>query len=334
MMPKSKCSKRKERNSSDNDPNASKVCKQRGPSADTETGNVPISEIINKANSVLFNVENLENSVFLQSPSCSGRGSLISETGSVEDYCIMANKSDEPTIRDVMALLTTVSSRLQCLEVKMNIIESIEKRMENFEKDIKRLWVVHEDRSKKVEERVSRVEDKVDGADIHAAELAERVHELEKERDTLRDNVSYLQSQSMRNNLVFTSVPEANESGNETPETTEAKLRQHLVSAFKLTEEVATSIKFERVHRSPGMPIHGKVSNIVAKFTFFKDREMVRKRWKELDGTAYRVFEQFPPKVMAKRRQLVVKMKEARRLGKRAYLAYDTLYVDGTPVRA
>ncbi|KAH3774197.1 hypothetical protein DPMN_175571 [Dreissena polymorpha] len=60
---------------------------------------------------------------------------------------------------------------------------------------------------------------------------------------------------------------------------------------------------------------------------------MVRKRWKELDGTAYRVFEQFPPEVMSKRRQLVVKMKEARRLGKRAYLAYDTLYVDGTPVR-
>ncbi|KAH3774196.1 hypothetical protein DPMN_175570 [Dreissena polymorpha] len=133
----------------------------------------------------------------------------------------MANKSDEPTIHDVMALLTTVSGRLQCLEVKMNIIESIEKRMENFEKDIKRLWVVHEDRSKKVEERVSRVEDKVEGADIHAAELAERVQELEKERDILRDNVSYLQSQSMRNNLVFTSVPESNGNGNETPETTE-----------------------------------------------------------------------------------------------------------------
>ncbi|KAH3689494.1 hypothetical protein DPMN_191818 [Dreissena polymorpha] len=65
------------------------------------------------------------------------------------------------------------------------------------------------------------------------------------------------------------------------------------------------------------MPIHGKVRNTVAKFTFFKDREMVRKRWKELDGTAYRVFEQFPPEVMSKRRQLVVKMKEAMRLGKR-----------------
>ncbi|KAH3810682.1 hypothetical protein DPMN_139077 [Dreissena polymorpha] len=34
---------------------------------------------------------------------------------------------------------------------------------------------------KKVDERVTRVEDKVDGAHIHAAQLSERVQELEKE---------------------------------------------------------------------------------------------------------------------------------------------------------
>ncbi|KAH3753802.1 hypothetical protein DPMN_176823 [Dreissena polymorpha] len=61
---------------------------------------------------------------------------------------------------------------------------------------------------------------------------------------------------------------------------------------------------------------------------------MVRKRWKELDGTVFRVFEQFPQDVIQKRRKLVPKMKDARRQGKRAYLAYDTLYIDGVPQRA
>ncbi|KAH3813001.1 hypothetical protein DPMN_141447 [Dreissena polymorpha] len=61
---------------------------------------------------------------------------------------------------------------------------------------------------------------------------------------------------------------------------------------------------------------------------------MVRKRWKELDGTVFRVFEQFPQDVIQKRRRLVPKMKDARRQGKRAYLAYDTLYIDGVPQRA
>ncbi|XP_052784275.1 uncharacterized protein LOC128220063 [Mya arenaria] len=139
-----------------------------------------------------------------------------------------------------------------------------------------------------------------------------------------RDDVPYLQSQSMRNNLVFTEVPEDNTSGSEAAEATERKLRQHLQDAFKIAREMAESIWFERVHRSPGAPVTGKIRNIVAKFTFFKDREMVRKSWKQL----------FPPDVIQKRRVLVPKMKEARRQGKRAYLAYDTLYVDGTAVRA
>ncbi|KAH3806176.1 hypothetical protein DPMN_134492 [Dreissena polymorpha] len=273
-MPKTKNKKRKERNSSDNndDPNAVKVRKQRGPSSDIDIDNLSVSELLNKANSVLYGVEALENSVFV-SPSCSGSTSTdpIGVTGSGV-HQNMADKGAEPTIRDVMVLLTAVSSRLQCLETNMSVMDSIEKRMENFENDMKRLWVVHEDRAKKVEERVLRLEDKVDGVDIHAAELVERVQVLVKERDTLREDVSYLQSQSMRSNLIFTPVPEAAGSDIETPEVTEAKLRQHLVSAFKLTQEVATSLRFERVHRSPGSPTPGKIRNIIAKFSFFKDR--------------------------------------------------------------
>ena len=73
-------------------------------------------------------------------------------------------------------------------------------------------------------------------------------------------------------------------------ETTEKRLRQHLHDACKVARDVADSIKFERVHRSPGSPISGKVRNIVAKFTYFKDRESVRKCWKELDGTVCIVF--------------------------------------------
>ncbi|KAH3722135.1 hypothetical protein DPMN_065088 [Dreissena polymorpha] len=61
---------------------------------------------------------------------------------------------------------------------------------------------------------------------------------------------------------------------------------------------------------------------------------MVLKRWKELDGTVFMVFEQLPQDVIQNRRKLVPKMKNARRQGKRAYLAYDTLNMDGVPQRA
>ncbi|KAH3696424.1 hypothetical protein DPMN_083889 [Dreissena polymorpha] len=42
--------------------------------------------------------------------------------------------------------------------------------------------------------------------------MASRIDELEKAREAMRDDISYLQSQSMRNNLMFTSVPEDNAS--------------------------------------------------------------------------------------------------------------------------
>ncbi|KAH3723526.1 hypothetical protein DPMN_049316 [Dreissena polymorpha] len=164
----------------------------------------------------------------------------------------MAENSVAPTIRDLMTLLQNVSGRWEAREKKMGMIENIEKRMGAIEQDMNKLWVAIEDTVKKVDERVTRIEDKVDGADIHAAQLSERVQELEKERNTLRDNVSYLKSLSMRNNLIFVGVTEDNSTGSEAPEVTEVKLRQHLKEAFKIAGDVVNSIKIERVHRSSG----------------------------------------------------------------------------------
>ncbi|KAH3833253.1 hypothetical protein DPMN_106558 [Dreissena polymorpha] len=62
-----------------------------------------------------------------------------------------------------------------------------------METDIQKLWVALDERTKKVDDRVKRVEDNVDGADIHEAQMASRIDELEKEREALRDDVSYLQ---------------------------------------------------------------------------------------------------------------------------------------------
>ncbi|KAH3715763.1 hypothetical protein DPMN_058476 [Dreissena polymorpha] len=81
-MPKSKSSKRKQRNNSynHNDSYAVKVRTQRGTSSDSDIGNVSVSDVLNKVNSVLFGVDALENIVFVSS-SGSGSTSGISETG-------------------------------------------------------------------------------------------------------------------------------------------------------------------------------------------------------------------------------------------------------------
>ncbi|XP_052222380.1 uncharacterized protein LOC127838566 [Dreissena polymorpha] len=245
----------------------------------------------------------------------------------------MADSGYEPTIKDVMNCMRTIDTRLVAIELKLHAIDSLEKKVCDFDKELKKIWVALDDRVKRTDARVCALEEKVELVDVGATIVADRITQLEKERNELRDHVAYLKSQSMRNNLVFTNIPEDNSTGSEPPEVTERKLRNDLEEKLKIAKETADAMRFERVHRSPSHPVHGKVRNIIAKFTFFKDRELVRKQWKHLTGTNYQIHEQFPPEVLEKRRKLVPHMKDARKEGKRAWIAYDTLYVDGKPVR-
>ena len=313
--------KRKERNSSDNDnltDGNRKLFKQRGPSSDSDN-NVSVSDLLNQTNAVLYNVDS--NNVF----------EINSEPENIVFKNMAANS--EPTNKDLMNCLQNISSRLGCVEKKLSAIDKLEKRVGEFEKELKSIWLVMEERAKKTEDRVMSLEDKVENADIGSALLASKVDDLSQARDNIQEEVAYLKSQSMRNNLIFTNVPEDFSKENETPEETEQKLRHHLHTSLKIAKDMTDSIRFERVHRSPGHQIQGKVRTIVAKFTFFKDREFVRRQWKNLNGTRFSMYEQFPQEIIAKRRKLVPKMKEARDQGKKAWIAYDTLYIDGRPIR-
>lgn len=133
----------------------------------------------------------------------------------------------------------------------------------------------------------------------------------------------------MRNNLIFGNI---NEAPTEEHDETEKKLRLFLVEKMKLAQHMVEEMQFERVHRM-GQKMVGKSRNIVAKFSLFKEREIVRKQWKPLQGTGYFVYEQFPKEINDRRRKLLPKLKEAKKAGKKAWLAYDTLYIDGRPVK-
>ena len=135
----------------------------------------------------------------------------------------------------------------------------------------------------------------------------------------------------MRNNLIFANIPEAPA---ETPEESERILRCFLEDKMKLATDLVHKITFERVHRMGQKKEEYASRKIVAKFTLFKERELVRKQWKTLDKTDYYIHEQFPKEVMDKRKKLLPKLKEAKSSGKKAWLSYDTLYIDGEQFKA
>ena len=77
----------------------------------------------------------------------------------------------------------------------------------------------------------------------------------------------------------------------------------------------------------------GKPRQIVAKFSTFKDREMIRRSRFNLKGTDHFIFEQYPKIIADRRKSLRPKLKKAIQDGKRAWISYDTLFVNGKPVR-
>lgn len=113
---------------------------------------------------------------------------------------------------------------------------------------------------------------------------------------------------------------------------------------MKLAQNIVDDMKFERVHRIGANTDRNRCRNIVAKFSLFKERELVRKQWKPLQGSDYYVREQFPKEVNDKRRQLLPRMKDAKRAvsvrgchtthcTSRHTVHRDTLYIDGKPVK-
>ncbi|XP_053381981.1 uncharacterized protein LOC128551589 [Mercenaria mercenaria] len=138
----------------------------------------------------------------------------------------------------------------------------------------------------------------------------------------------------MRNNLIFGNIAE---SSDESPVQTEAKLREFMTDKLKMAADLVDQIKFERVHRMKRNTVRSDQSrrprNIVAKFTLFKDREIVRRLKSKLEGTNFYLHEQYPPEIMERRKKLIPKLKAAKREGKSAWISYDTLYVNGVPVR-
>ena len=72
--------------------------------------------------------------------------------------------------------------------------------------------------------------------------MSEKVLNLEKERDVMKNEIVYQQSQGMRNNSMITNIPEAQGGISESQLETDSKLREFLETKMKTANE--------RVHRN------------------------------------------------------------------------------------
>ena len=230
----------------------------------------------------------------------------------------------------IILYLQRIELKINNMDVRLNALDKLDQKVSKLEIDLNKLYSFVHDQNKKLDCKVSDISDKVDALEFALGTTQSELCTMREADIKTREELIYLKSQSMRNNLVFGNIPEQTA---ETWEQSEEKLRLFLNEKMKIAMDQVNAIKFERVHRMGNFSQNSAhPRKLVAKFVYFKDREYVRRQRENLHDTDYFLHEQFPPEVAARRRAHIPALKSARRQGRRAWLSYDTLYVDGRPV--
>ncbi|KAL0151785.1 hypothetical protein M9458_052936, partial [Cirrhinus mrigala] len=189
-----------------------------------------------------------------------------------------------------------------------DILDSIDKRLSSFDVRLSLVEILRRE-FKSLRESLEFSQQQVETLAAENASLrdsvkslTENVTHLNEENKKIKETVIDLQARSMRDNLVFSGIPESAE------EDTEATVKSFIKTYLKLPEDTVENICFERVHRlGPKKPGTPRPRAIVAKFGYFKQKE-------QLKGTDFSVNDHDA--------NLIQK-------GSRAVIAVDRLYVDG-----
>ena len=301
----------------------SKNPRNGGSPVNTDVLDKPVSDSLRSARSALYDMD--MDQVFSTPPASPSK--LIRFTNSVNPISACSAQVPDNNTNDVLSLLQKMDCKLNSMDKKLQKLDSLEDKVSSLDSEIKKMWSFIHEGVKKSEDRINILCDKTDNLDFSLGEACDKIKLLETTNKQLKDDLTYIQSQSMRNNLVFGNIFEKE---SERPEQTEIELRKFMMEKLKIAQDLVNKIQFERVHRMGQKEENGKHRNIVAKFTLFKDKEIVRKQGKQLTGTNYYMFEQFPREIAQK---LVPKMKAAISSGKQAWISYDKLYINGRPVK-
>ena len=103
---------------------------------------------------------------------------MVSDKGSV---AIDPVGPASPTNADILAKLTHIEASIGQVNIKLKTLDILETKVNSFEKDLKRLWLHVEDKTKETTDKLNKVDDRVDGLELAEGLHRDRLTQLEKE---------------------------------------------------------------------------------------------------------------------------------------------------------
>jgi tetrahydromethanopterin S-methyltransferase subunit B len=173
----------------------------------------------------------------------------------------------------------------------MEEIDEIKEKQKELEK-------VSADLEKSLEfaqESITILTERVDAQAKTISELEKGVNNLTKSASFEKERTIKLESHSRRNNLIFYGIPEE---VNETSAKTESLLYSFLEDKLKLKVDDIDGILIERAHRLGKRNANGeKPRPIIAKFSFYKNKEFMLSNARILAGTAFGISQDSPERL-------------------------------------
>ena len=114
------------------------------------------------------------------------------------------------------------------------------------------------------------------------------------------------------------------------------RVKEHLstdIPEEEIPEEDVKSIHFDRVHRIASRKPSSKPRPIIAKFSFYQDKEFVWSFVKNLKGSAIGIANDFPKEIDEIHQKLYPVLKMAKQAKQSAYFKVDNLIINGQVYR-
>lgn len=113
--------------------------------------------------------------------------------------------------------------------------------------------------------------------------LTNQMYTVVKENKEMKEALLDLQSRSMRDNLVFSGIPELKDNDD-----AEKQITQFMSTHLHIPPDTVKDFTFHRVHRIGPKNLNNKRPRpIVAKFEHFKHKQLVQRQGKQLKNTNF-----------------------------------------------
>lgn len=102
-----------------------------------------------------------------------------------------------------------------------------------------------------------------------------------------------------------------------------------MINQLKLPAETVQNITFHLVHRIRSQNNNNNPRPIIAIFEHYKQKELVQRQGRQLKGTSYGLYEEYPKEILERRKHLFPIQKQMMKEGKKATITVDKLYING-----